>query len=138
MRALRGTFFARFIDGEVHAFPRPPVAPPPVPLERMGPGRHDPIAHEALAEIALASAPFDFPVPAWALAELADLRRQLADATAAAEGKTLSQLTASMPRTEAGRISELAAVRADRDRLERVNDQLRGELAELKAKLART
>lgn len=138
MRGPRGTFFARFIDADPPAFPPAPAAPPPVPLERMGPGAYDPIAHEALAEIATTMAPFDFPVPAWALAELADLRRQLAEATATAEGKTLSQLTADMPRTEAGRISELAAVRAVRDLLERVNDRLRRELAELKAKAAST
>lgn len=107
--------------------------PPSTPIERMGPGPYDTVAKEAQAEIAAASAPIDFRVPAHALAEIADLRKQLAEAQAVADGKTLAQLTADMPKTEAGRISELAAVRADRDRLERVNDRLRGELAELRA-----
>jgi hypothetical protein len=116
----------------------PAQLPPPVPLERTGPGRYDPIAHETMAGIAAVRAPLDFAVPAHALAEIAGLRRQLAEATAAARGRTLSQLTADMPKTEGGRISELAAVRADRDRLEQVNDRLRAELAELRAKLAGT
>jgi len=128
-----GAFFARFIDTTPAAFSPPQVAPPAVPIERMGPGRYDHVAKVAQAHIAMARAPLDFPVPEWALAEMADLRKQLAKALAAAEGRTLSQLTADMPKTEAGRVSELAAVRADRDRLEQINDQLRGELAELRA-----
>lgn len=109
--------------------------PAEVPIERMGPGPYDPVAKEVLAEVASARAPLDFPVPAHALAEIADLRKQLADAQAVADGKTLAQLTASMPKTEAGRISELAAVRADRDRLEQINDRLRRELAERIARI---
>ena len=113
--------------------------PPATPTGRMGPGRYDPVAREAQGEIANARAPLDWPVPAHALAEIADLRRQLAEATAeataAANGRTLAQLTADMPKTMAGRISELAAVRADRDRLERINDRLRAELADAQAAL---
>ena len=131
MRRPLGTFFARFIDDTPPASP-PPV-PPPVPIERMGPGPYDQVAKVAQAHIAVARAPLDFPVPAHALAEIADLRKQLAAANAAASARTLAQLTATMPKTEAGRISELAAVRADRNRLEQVNDRLRAELAELKA-----
>lgn len=110
--------------------------PRPVPIERMGPGPYDHVAKETQARIAVARAPLDFLTPAHAVAEIRDLRQQLAEATAAANARTLKQLTATMPRTEAGRISELAAVRADRDVLERINERLRDELAAALAELA--
>lgn len=76
------------------------------------------------------------PAPQWATDRLRTLRRQLLaeQQTVEALRRQLSAAT-SLPTTPAGLASELVAVRADRDRLERINDRLRAELAEARAKI---